>query len=114
MPSSSQTIQQRYTVVQDSEPKSGGPPWEWVSRNPSSGNDFERYLYNEDTGSWELDKAVGPNTPNNPSNGATWRDTTNSQQKVYDNGWQSIGLDKEGVEKASMIWDDGFAPGFGG
>lgn len=92
MPSQSHTLQTRYTVVQDSEPDSGGPPWEWVSRNPSSGNDLERYIYNEGTSSWDLDKAVGGNTPNNPSKGATWRDTLNGTQKVYDGGWVNIGV----------------------
>lgn len=93
MTQQSQPISKRYVVRQENEPNNPGPPWVWI--NPTggqNGNNSERYIYNDDTDSWELDNSSGPDTPLHPSSGALWRDTSAGKQKSYDGGWNIIGV----------------------
>lgn len=78
---------------QTSEPTNPEDGTIWI--NPSggaSGNNTERYTWNADSNAWELTNAVGPDTPLYEVTGSLWRDTNNGGQKVYDGGWQSIGV----------------------
>lgn len=97
MTGQSTPIQARYTVRQETEPNAAGPPWTWI--NPAggqSGNNSETYIYNDDTGNWELARSSGPDTPLRPAVGATWRDTSNGVFKNNadgtDAGWEPAGV----------------------
>lgn len=112
MTGNSTPITQRYTVRQATEPTRAGPPWTWINpQGGASGNNQERYIYNDDTDAWELDKSVGPDTPSRPASGALWRNTTDGEQLVYDaNAWQTIGIS----QTDAAVFSDGFAPNFTG
>jgi hypothetical protein len=68
----------------------------WI--NPSggnSGNNTERYIYNRDNNAWELDTAIGPDTPTKEVDGAVWRDTSKDPPKsnVYSTdtaSWEGV------------------------
>lgn len=87
-------IQERFIVRSTSEPGDPLPGMLWINpEGGASGNNSERYIWNDDAGSWELDSSVGPDTPDYPASGASWRDTANSQSKVYDSGaWVNVSV----------------------
>lgn len=87
-------ISTRFISRQTSEPANPADGFLWI--NPSggaNGNNTERYTWNKGAGTWELTNAVGPDSPNYATEGALWRDTANSKQKVYDGAaWQNVGV----------------------
>lgn len=102
----SDPIFSQQVVRQDTEPTYKVDGMLWV--NPTggnSGNNRERYTYNSDTDSWELSNSSGPDTPLHAVGGSLWRDTTNSVQKVYDNGWKVIGQTTSQVKKIALAYD---------
>lgn len=98
MPVGSTSLNPPMVVRQDTAPPRPIDGMLWI--NPTggaNGNNSERYIYNGSTDSWELTNAVGPDSPNYTANGALWRDTGNGVQKVYDEGWNTIGMNHTGA-----------------
>lgn len=91
---SSRPIRQRTFARQTAEPGSPADGFLWI--NPAggaNGNNSERYYWNADTDVWELDSAVGPDSPLHPVSGATWRDTAAAESKQYDGAaWVLMGV----------------------
>jgi hypothetical protein len=85
---SSSPLSQIMTLRQDNEP---GNPVEGMLWVDTSGNNVERKQW---TGSqWELDVAVGPDTPKHTVEGARWSKTDTDEVLVYDGAaWASIGV----------------------
>lgn len=79
---------------QTSEPSNVIDGFLWV--NPAAGangGNNERYYWNESDAVWELDSAVGPDTPSYAVSGSIWRDTSVSAAKQYDGvAWQNMGV----------------------
>lgn len=91
---SSRPIRQRTFARQATEPGRPVDGFLWVNTQGGNlGNNTERYYWNSDTDSWELESAVGPDTPLYAVSGSTWRDTANSTANQYDGAaWQPMGV----------------------
>lgn len=96
---SSRPIRQRQFARQTTEPQGAADGFLWVNpEGGSAGGNSERYYWNGNADTWELDSSVGPDTPLYPVAGAQWRDTAAAEAKQYDGAaWQPMGVTDHGL-----------------
>ena len=88
MPIDSQNIQKQFTVISQNPPNSPFEGQNWIKRV-----DNQTEIYNYFGGTWELQRARGPNIPDYAVEGAIWRDTSTGNLKQYNGSkWVSVGI----------------------
>jgi hypothetical protein len=85
----------------------------WINpKGGNSSNNTERYIYNADVKAWELDTAIGKDTPTKQIDGSIWQDTSvdPTTTRVYDGGtssWEKLGLESGHINPTYDSNEDG-------